>query len=255
MAGKAGLCWEKAAWEQPSWFAEGVLGRSKSCSGRRGQTGALKAIEPNSSCTPCCGPFVRTVTARQALVLRRKLLPAAGDKGRAALLQLRTACKPRGSEKGLEGKQALLKTSYRDKGMAHPTGSRLTPGLCLGQVLCPRICSGLEEWRGEQGRRCHTVLGCGVAGDQGSQSARCVHPVLCVVQSTMLQLCPSGYCSPSRSWRHAHIGDSPACFLGTSLSIICWSRPALSRVGSSSVSAVVLIWLGTSCLRLVQAGR
>lgn len=55
-------------------------------------------------------PFF-TVTARQALVLCRKLLPAAGDRGRAAFLQPRAACKPRGSEKGLEGKQALLKAS------------------------------------------------------------------------------------------------------------------------------------------------
>lgn len=201
MAGKAGLCWEKAVWEQPSSFAEGVLGRSKSCSGRRGQTGALKAIEPNSSCTTCCGTFVRTVTARQALVLRRKLLPAAGDKSRAALLQLRTPCKPRGSEKGLEGKQVLLKASYRDKDMAHPTGSRLTPGLCLGWVICPRICSGLEEWGGWAGCKGE---GATLRWDAAqlvirdpSQPGVCIQRcVLCRAQCVMLHLCPSGYCSP-----------------------------------------------------------
>lgn len=123
-AGKAGPAGRRQTWEQPSWFAEGVLGRSKSClgSGKRGQTGALRAIYPSSSYTPCCGPFLCTVTARQALALCGKLLPAAGDRGRAVSHQLRAAHKPRGSEKGLEGKQALLKASYRERGLAHPTG-------------------------------------------------------------------------------------------------------------------------------------
>lgn len=80
--------------------SEGGLGRSRPCSGRRGQTGAFKVIHPSSCCPPLrWGPSLCTVTARQASGLCRKLLPAAGDGHVSALLQPRAACKPTISER------------------------------------------------------------------------------------------------------------------------------------------------------------
>ena len=66
--GAALLVFRESAWKEEELLRE------------ERATGALRAIYPSSSHTPCCGPFLCTVIARQALVLCRKLLPAAGDR-------------------------------------------------------------------------------------------------------------------------------------------------------------------------------
>lgn len=94
--------------------------------------------------------------------------------------------------------------------MAHPTGSRLTPGLCLGQVLCPRICSGLEEWRG--GGRCkgEGAILCWDAAwlviRDPSQPGVCIQCYVCAEHSVSCFICVrQDIVAPTRSWRHAHM--------------------------------------------------
>lgn len=65
-------------------------------------------------------------------------------RGRAASCQLRAACKPRGSEKRLEEKQALLKASYRERGLAHPTGSKQHQGSAWNGSFVPEFA---VSWR------------------------------------------------------------------------------------------------------------
>lgn len=157
------------------------------------------------------------------------------------MLQLSAACKPRASEKRLEGKKALL------KGKRPGYRQQVTPGLCLAWVLCPQICCGLEEWGGSKGEGvtlCWDVMWLVIR--DASHPCVCIQCCACCAlsaQRVMLQLCPLGYCGLVRSWRHARIGDQTSTF----------PFHHLLEQTCTSVSAAVLVWFGTSCLGLVQA--